>query len=60
LQDLTPQSPDDLRKIDLVRVHEVMSGVGNLLDGIVDMIDADQQIKDDMEREFGSDSADFY
>jgi hypothetical protein len=51
--------PEDLRKIDLARVHEVMSGVGNLLDGVVDMIDAEQEAKDDMERDYAPDPSDF-
>lgn len=43
--------PEGLTTIDLVRVHEVMSGVGNLLDGIVDFIHAEQEAKDEWLRE---------
>ncbi len=43
--------PKELTTIDLVRVNEVMSGVGNLLDGIVDFIHAEQDAKDEWLRD---------
>jgi hypothetical protein len=43
--------PAGLEEVDLGRVHEVMSGVGNLLDGIVDFIQAEQDLKDEWQRE---------
>jgi hypothetical protein len=39
--------PEGLTHIDLARVYEVMSGVGNLLEGIVDFIHAEQDAKDE-------------
>jgi hypothetical protein len=39
--------PKGLTIIDIARVNEVMSGIGNLLDGIVDFIHAEQDAKDE-------------
>jgi hypothetical protein len=46
--------PTELTTIDLVRVYEVMSGVCNLLDGIVDFICVEQDAKDDWLREMAA------
>src|SRR4051794_8671345 len=47
----TRSLPEGLQAIDLARVFDVMSGVGNLLDGIVDFIHAEQEAKDEWLRE---------
>lgn len=45
--------PADLQHVDFERVFDVMSGVGNLLDGIVEFIQVQQDAKHEMEREYG-------
>lgn len=37
--------PKDLKRVDLVRVQEVMAGLCSLLDGIVDYIEAELESK---------------
>jgi hypothetical protein len=39
--------PSELKGIDLANVRDVMAGVGNFLDSAVDMIDAEQDARDD-------------
>jgi hypothetical protein len=46
--------PKDLTGVDLGHVRQVMAGVGNLLDGIVDVIAAQQDVKDDWLQEMAS------
>lgn len=44
--------PKDLTQVDIARVYDVMSGVANLVDGVVEFIYAQQETKDEMERDY--------
>ncbi len=46
--------PPELRGIDLGHIREVMSGVSNLLEGITDHLDYQQELKDEWAQEMAS------